>query len=118
MVWDLPLLHNLKKGGTWHMGITFEERVWELMRAGIAVELLIPSVRETGATVGIRLRTWGKQLPKNMMVLGTALTFADALEDAVEKASNRRWEHLDWSKRPWEIAGAGDRETATVYGLL
>jgi len=82
-----------------------EAIVHELMNSGIAVELIVPSLRDTCTDVGIRLRTYGKNLPRNKMILAGAPTFEEALENAVAKAEAGRWENLDWADRPWECGG-------------
>lgn len=96
----------------------FEAAVWDLMRSGIGVELLIPTVREEGDTVGIRLRPWGKQLPKDKMILATGNTFAEALQDAITKAKDRRWERLSWTMRPWKLRAEGTSGPGDAWGLL
>lgn len=81
-----------------------EDLVWALVSAGIAVELLVQTGSKEEYQVGIRLRTFGKQLPRDRMILAGGHTFREALEEAVEKARARRWEQLDWGARPWQVA--------------
>jgi hypothetical protein len=50
----------------------------------------------------VRLRPFANKAQKDNMVLGKGETFADALQDAVKRAEQGRWEPLDWAKRPWE----------------
>jgi hypothetical protein len=83
-----------------------EAYVYDLMNSGIAVELLVPSTKDSCTDVGIRLRTFGKQLPSNRMVLASGQTFEEALQKAVEKAEDGRWENLNWAARPWECGKA------------
>jgi len=79
-----------------------EAIVYDLVNSGIAVELMVPSLRDTCTDVGIRLRTYGRNLPRNKMILASAPTFQEALENALAKAEAGRWENLDWADRPWE----------------
>lgn len=79
-----------------------EDNVRQLREAGIAVELLTGQDINGAEHVGIRLRTFGKLLPKNKMVIASAPTFEGALGAAIDKAQGGRWETLDWSKVPWE----------------
>ena len=80
---------------------TFEDKVYILVQSGIAVELLVGANQDDTYNVGIRLRTFGKNLPSNKMVLAGGETFEGALIDAIEKAKSKRWEQLDWASRPW-----------------
>lgn len=91
-----------------------EAEVWELMRAGITVDLIVGVTADDGVGVGVRLRTIGKRLPKQLMVLGCADTFEEALADAVAKAAAGRWESLNWAARPWETRTA---PTFSQFGL-
>lgn len=84
-----------------------EAVVYDLMNSGIAVDLLVPGLKDNCTDVGIRLRTYGKQLPRNLMVLGAGATFTEALDDAATKAEAGRWENLDWAARPWTCGAAG-----------
>lgn len=87
-----------------------EATVYDLFNSGIAVELLVPSLRDSCTDVGVRLRTYGKSLPRNKMVLAAGQTFEEALNEAVTKAEDGRWENLEWSARPWPCStdrGAG-----------
>ena len=91
-----------------------EAEVYDLVNSGIAVELLVPSLRDSCTDVGIRLRTYGKNLPRNKMIIAGAPTFAEALEEAVAKAEAGRWENLDRADRPWEC---GPTSQPRRYGL-
>lgn len=91
-----------------------ESEVYDLMNSGIAVELLVPSLRDSCTQVGIRLRTYGKNLPRNRMVLAAGPTFEEALTDALNKAEEGRWENLNWAARPWEC---GTGPTPSRFGL-
>lgn len=91
-----------------------ESTVYDLFNAGIAVDLLVPTRYDASADVGIRLRPFSKNLPRNRMVLSSGATFEEALNGAVTKAEAGRWETLDWAARPWEVTGHTDRRT---YGL-
>lgn len=92
-----------------------EEIVAELVSAGIAVELLVGLDSEQRQRYGVRLRTFGKQLPQNRMIMAAGATFSEALCEAVEKAEQRRWENLVWSARPWDVATRNG--SGTLYGL-
>lgn len=92
-----------------------EEIVAELVSAGIAVELLVGLDIEQKQRYGVRLRTFGKQLPQNRMIMAAGNTFSEALCEAVEKAEQRRWENLVWSARPWDVYARTER--GTLYGL-
>jgi len=91
-----------------------ESIIYDLVNSGIAVELMVPSLRDQCTDVGIRLRTYGKSLPKNRMVIAAAPTFEEALNLAVEKAEDGRWENLNWAARPWECGPVASRRS---YGL-
>lgn len=92
-----------------------EQTVAELVSAGIAVELLVGLNAEGVQCYGVRLRTFGKQLPKDRMIIAAGNTFEEALCEAVAKAESKRWEHLVWSARPWDIK---ERTVpSTLYGL-
>lgn len=95
-----------------------EDIVKDLINAGISVELLVPAPKDQVDVVGIRLHPYGKGMPKDKMILGVGPTFAEALNDAVEKAHAKRWEHLSWSKRPWAVLPSWAAETAAALGLV
>lgn len=92
-----------------------EEIVAELVSAGIAVELLVGLDADQKQRYGVRLRTFGKQLPQNRMIIAAGATFQEALIEAVEKAEQRRWESLVWSARPWDVPARSG--SGTLYGL-
>jgi hypothetical protein len=94
-----------------------ENDVFALVQAGIAVELLVPVDNPAVTEVGIRLRTYGKQLPPNKMVLGVGEVFQEALLDAMQKAKSGRWENLDWSARPW-AKGRPLADGGAAWGLV
>jgi len=94
-----------------------ENDVFALVQSGIAVELLVPTDAPAETDVGIRLRTFGKKLPPKRMVLGSGATFAEALNDAMDKAKRGRWEDLDFAARPWS-AGKPLINTGAAWGLL
>lgn len=94
-----------------------EPIVRELVQAGIAVDLLIPAVKDDEGQVGVRLRTMGKQLPKNRMIMATGANFMEALDNAAGKAEQRRWENLDWAARPWPVADRRDLNVLASWGL-
>jgi hypothetical protein len=52
---------------------------------------------------GVRLRTFGRNTPKDKMVLAEGGTFDEALDIAVERAIARAWVKLDWAERPWAV---------------
>jgi len=95
-----------------------EATVWELMNSGIAVELIVTSPKDEITAVGIRLRTYGKLLPKDKMILSAGETFEEALEAAVEKAKGGHWEHLNWAARPWTVGTSAASRVAAAYGLV
>lgn len=92
-----------------------ETTVAELVSAGIAVELLVGRNAAGEQCYGVRLRTFGKSLPKERMIIAAGNTFEEALIDAVAKAEQRRWEYLVWSARPWDIAAKESH--STLWGL-
>jgi len=75
----------------------------ELQESGIALELLGGIDLASAYRLGVRLRTFGKDIPKNKMVLAAGDSFEEAANQAVAKAEARRWETLDFSARPWEV---------------
>ena len=91
-----------------------EELVLELLKAGISVELLAAEAADGTGFVGVRLRPFSRNLPRNKMIVAKGDTFSEALINAIEKAENRRWEALDWAKRPWEQFARPGRNT---FGL-
>lgn len=91
-----------------------EDVVKDLMNNGIAVELLVPPTASPCGDVGVRLRTFGKSLPAKRMILASAPTFEGALDHAVIKAEDGRWENLDWAARPWDCVPTSG---AARYGL-
>lgn len=95
-----------------------ENIVFDLVKSGIAVELLVPTDAPDVTDVGVRLRTFGKSLPKDRMVLGVGATFSEALDDAVDKASRKRWEHLNWSARPWKRPEGYNLNQNERWGLV
>lgn len=92
-----------------------EEIVLELQLAGISTELLCARAADGTAFYGVRLRPFGRQLPKNKMIIAAGATFSEALVNAIEKAESRRWEAIDWSARPWESIVKSDG--ARSFGL-
>lgn len=93
-----------------------EETVYDCQRAGIAVDLLVGAGDDGLVHFGVRLRTFGRNVPKDKMILAEGATFADALATATEYAIARAWTKLDWGSRPWAV---GDRRTIAPsnYGL-
>jgi len=81
-----------------------ETTVAELVTAGIAVELLVGRNEQDAQCYGVRLRTFGKGLPKDRMIIAAGETFEEALLEACSKAEQRRWENLVWSARPWDVS--------------
>jgi hypothetical protein len=84
----------------------FEQTFVDLMLAGITVDLLAGYDSGQELRLGVRLRTFGKKTPKNLMVLAVGETFAEALAAAVDKANGKRWETLVWDQRPWNVRPA------------
>lgn len=95
-----------------------EELVLELLKAGIATELLAAEAADGTGFYAVRLRPFSRNLPKNKMIIARGDTFSEALINAVEKAEARRWEALDWSKRPWEQYAKPGRNTFGLGGEL
>lgn len=93
----------------------FEDEVYKLLQAGIATDLLVGKGEADTYHVGIRLRTFGKDVPKNLMIMAEGEDFAAAMEFCLEKANAGRWEHLVWAARPWPLVTrlAG----SSAYGL-
>lgn len=82
---------------------TLEQLVADLQAAGIGVDL-VQGFDETGEwRLGVRIKTFGRNLPKNRMVLGTGDTYQEALVQAISKAENGRWENVDYAARPWAV---------------
>src|SRR5512142_2899355 len=79
---------------------TMEEAVLELLLAGIATELLCARAADGTAFYGVRLRTFGRNLPKNKMIVAARNTFSEALINAIQKAEARRCEYLAQSTPP------------------
>lgn len=98
--------------------MTLEAMVEELMNNGIDVQLIVPAPKDECGCVGVRLHPYGRDLPKNRMILAAGLTFEDALAEAVGKATDGRWENLNWAGRPWEVHAGRSREIAEAYGLV
>lgn len=94
-----------------------EKLVRELVESGINVELLVPARGGPDSIVGVRLRTYGKSLPKNKMVLGSGKTFDDALKEAIKRGQSGHWDALDWAARPWPVEVRGDLNLAGAWGL-
>lgn len=73
------------------------------------IEVLAHVIDGEVVELGVRLRAYRKDWPPGIMVLGQGLSFAEAMRDAIEKATSYRWEKLDWAKRPWRTEnGAGN----------
>ena len=87
----------------------------DLQSSGINVDLLSGYDRDNVYRFGVRLRTFGKNTPKDLMVLSVGETFTDAVNNAVAKAQAGRWEKIDWAARPWDVRTA--YSSASPYGL-
>lgn len=88
---------------------SIEELHYQLLSSGIALELLGGVDAEGIWRQGVRLRTFGRQVPKHKMVMASGDSFEEAANEAVAKAKERRWEALDWGARPWNVrTGGGD----------
>lgn len=81
-----------------------QELVYDLQRIGIATELLTGDGADGMVHYGVRLRTFGKNLPKNKMVMAEGATFEEAMDIAYGEAIARRWINTDWAARPWPVA--------------
>ena len=95
-----------------------EDAVLELMLAGIATELLCARAADGTAFYGVRLRPFGRQLPKNKMIVAGGETFSESLIRAIDKAESRRWEALDWTARPWEQLARNSPTSSFGLGQL
>jgi hypothetical protein len=92
-----------------------EQLTLSLYQSGIAVELLCAAAADGTQFYGVRLRPFGRNLPRTKMIVAAGNTFEEALINAVEKAESRRWEALDWSIRPW--SNGTDHAKGGSYGL-
>jgi len=78
-----------------------KQTVQVVLRARVNIDVL-PNVNgDSIVGIGVRLRPYGKQAAKDVMILGYGPTFEQALEDCHAKAIANRWESLSWSARPW-----------------
>jgi len=80
-----------------------EQTFLDLQAGGIGTDLLGGIDAAEVMQVGVRLRTFGRKLPKGRMVVAGGDTFEEAMGNALAKAKSGRWETLDWSARPWEV---------------
>lgn len=78
-----------------------EELLIEATEARCNVDLLCDPAGMDTWNIGVRLRPWKNSRGGGDMILGVGDTVKEALENAVSKARNGRWETLDWAKRPW-----------------
>lgn len=72
------------------------------------VEFLFDFTGDGDVCFGVRLRPYGRRAPRNKMVLGKGWTAQEALQEAVDKAKEGRWETLDWASRPWPTKESND----------
>jgi len=82
-------------------------KVDALLSSKVNVELLFSFGENGDAIYGCRLRPWKNSKRDGKMVLGSGYTIEDALCNAYDKAEAGRWERLDWTARPWDVAAAG-----------
>ena len=80
-----------------------EELIIEAQDGKANVDLLCDGDEANGYTFGVRLRPWSNTTTAGRMVLGQGDTVQGAIECAVQKAREGRWERLDWAKRPWTV---------------
>jgi len=81
---------------------SLEQFVADLQSSGIGTDLVQGWDAEGEWRVGIRLRSFGRNLPKNRMVLAAGATYYEAMVAALGKAEEGRWESVDYAARPWE----------------
>lgn len=72
-----------------------------VLAAPVNVEVLPRFVDNELQGVGVRVRPYGRDYPKDIMVLGYGADFQEALEACYELASAGRWEPLSYAARPW-----------------
>lgn len=75
--------------------------VQAVLTARVNIDILPQVVNNQVVGIGLRLRPYGKQAVKDVMILAYGATFDKACEDAYEKAYANRWESLSWAARPW-----------------
>lgn len=78
-----------------------EELVYDLLRAGIAVDLLCGAGADGMVHYGVRLRPFAKDLPKGKMIIAEGDSFSEGLDAAYAIAQARTWRNIDWAARPW-----------------
>jgi len=72
-----------------------------VLAAPVNVEVLPRFVDGELQGVGVRIRPYGRDYPKDIMVLGFGADFEAALEECYELAAAGRWEPLSYAARPW-----------------
>lgn len=87
------------------MDFTDEERA--IYNAPVNIDLLPHVVQGAIQGVGVRVRPYGRDYPKDIMVMGYGASVAEALAEVYALAAANRWEKLDWSARPWGVPSTG-----------
>jgi len=84
------------------------ENATAVLCAPVNVDLLPHVVEGELVGMGVRVRPFGRDYPKDVMLLGYASDLEGALNEVFALAEEERWEALDWRARPWAV-----RTTAT-----
>lgn len=82
------------------------EEAVSVLSAPVNVEVLPRFVEGAYQGMGVRVRPYGRDYPKDIMLLGYGSDLNEALEECYELARSGRWEPLSWSARPWVVAPA------------
>jgi len=72
------------------------------------IDVLCEEVGPDTFVYGARLRPWSRDGRGRMVLGASSSSWAQALDQAVAKAAEGRWEVLDWAKRPWAQKAAQD----------
>jgi len=72
-----------------------------VLTARVNIDILPHVVNNQVVGIGLRLRPYGKNAVKDVMILAYGVTFEKACEACYEKAQGNRWESLSWAARPW-----------------
>lgn len=91
------------------MQLSAEARM--VLMSYVNIDVLPHLVNDQVEGIGVRVRPYGKDYPKDIMLLGYGEDFLDALEEVAQGAATGRWERLDWAARPWAQEAPLDRAT-------
>lgn len=83
------------------------------MAAPVNIDVLPNFQRGEYQGLGVRVRPYGRDYPKEIMVMGYGADFDEALTEAYHLAAEDRWEKLDWAARPW---GAASTASTGAFG--